>query len=128
MQGGDAMDSSQASPFRQMLLAKRSTVLAHRPHAGDGALGHAAIAAARSQQHQDFHAQAITACAPDNTRAGQTAASLEAIDAALQRIATGTYGDCRDCGVPITMGRLRATPEAARCVHCQDKADLRHNA
>lgn len=35
-----------------------------------------------------------------------------AIDAALQRIADGTYGTCEVCGRPIPEGRLRAVPTA----------------
>ena len=46
-----------------------------------------------------------------------------AVAAALQRIATGTYGDCVGCGKPVPEGRLDARPEAARCVICQSKHD-----
>ena len=44
---------------------------------------------------------------------------------ALQRIDTGTYGTCLDCGGPVAEGRLEAKPEAARCVACQAKHDKR---
>ncbi|MNT89889.1 RNA polymerase-binding transcription factor [compost metagenome] len=52
------------------------------------------------------------------------------MDAALNRIEAGTYGECTDCGTDITAARLHATPEAPRCVHCQEKAELqqRHAA
>jgi DnaK suppressor protein len=42
---------------------------------------------------------------------------------ALDRLATGRYGDCAGCGRPVPEGRLEARPEAARCVACQSKAD-----
>ena len=44
---------------------------------------------------------------------------------ALQRIDEGTYGLCVVCGTPLPEGRLEARPEAARCVSCQAKAEVR---
>lgn len=41
------------------------------------------------------------------------------IDAALQRIAAGTYGTCVTCGAQIAQKRLEAYPTAKRCLHCQ---------
>jgi DnaK suppressor protein len=39
--------------------------------------------------------------------------------AALAAIEAGTYGICVDCGAEIPEGRLRALPDAVRCVPCQ---------
>ncbi|SEF83458.1 dksA/traR C4-type zinc finger [Thermomonospora echinospora] len=46
-----------------------------------------------------------------------------AVLAALQRVAAGTYGRCVTCGKPVAEGRLEARPEAARCVACQARYD-----
>ena len=43
------------------------------------------------------------------------------VDAALQRLADGAYGDCADCGEPIPLARLRAAPQALRCVPCEER-------
>jgi DnaK suppressor protein len=43
--------------------------------------------------------------------------------AALGRARAGTYGNCVDCGLPVTEGRLEARPVASRCVACQAKRD-----
>ncbi len=48
----------------------------------------------------------------------ETAASIREIQEALDRIADGTYGECESCGKPIAEGRLKAIPEATRCVDC----------
>lgn len=40
------------------------------------------------------------------------------IDAALARVADGTYGICIRCGRKIPAGRLEARPMAAMCVEC----------
>ena len=44
--------------------------------------------------------------------------AIEAIDAALQRIADGTYGICSTCGGIIPIARLRALPATTLCVDC----------
>ena len=41
------------------------------------------------------------------------------VEAALQRLDGGTYGDCADCNKPIAMQRLRVQPSALRCAPCQ---------
>jgi DnaK suppressor protein len=46
------------------------------------------------------------------------------LDAALGRLADGTYGTCEDCDMPIAQGRLRAVPFARRCIECQQEAEL----
>lgn len=48
----------------------------------------------------------------------ETAQSIRVIQAALDRIADGTYGICADCGESIAQARLEAIPEATRCVNC----------
>lgn len=48
----------------------------------------------------------------------QTRGGLRRIDAALQRLATGSYGTCERCGLPIPPGRLAARPTATMCTAC----------
>lgn len=43
---------------------------------------------------------------------------LRAIDAALERIAKGTFGRCARCGEAISQARLAAVPHAALCEAC----------
>lgn len=45
------------------------------------------------------------------------------IDAALMRIAEGSYGECCDCQEPIVIERLEAYPAARRCIVCQETHD-----
>ena len=47
----------------------------------------------------------------------------DAVVSAMERVMTGTYGMCVDCGKPVPEGRLEARPEAARCVACQSRHD-----
>ena len=48
---------------------------------------------------------------------------LRDIDAALQRLHEGTYGECVDCGTGIGFARLKASPAATRCIDCQGKRE-----
>ncbi len=50
-------------------------------------------------------------------------AELGAIDAALRRVADGSYGLCVDCGTQIPAARLHAQPTAERCVGCQARVE-----
>lgn len=44
---------------------------------------------------------------------------MEGVQAALQRLDSGTYGNCADCGEPIALQRLLVQPAALRCAPCQ---------
>ena len=47
------------------------------------------------------------------------------IDAALQRIKTGNYGICRECGREISKERLEARPVSELCIDCKTKQERR---
>ena len=40
------------------------------------------------------------------------------VDAALDRVAAGSYGRCESCGQPIAAERLEALPATRWCVRC----------
>ncbi len=48
----------------------------------------------------------------------QAHVQLTEIDAALARLADGSYGRCAACGQPIAPGRLAARPFAVTCIGC----------
>jgi RNA polymerase-binding transcription factor DksA len=43
---------------------------------------------------------------------------LAEIEAALKRLAVGTYGRCGRCSAPVGWLRLQAVPEARLCMSC----------
>jgi len=45
------------------------------------------------------------------------------IEAAFQRIKSGEYGVCIDCGDDVGFDRLQAYPTAKRCIVCQEKRE-----
>lgn len=48
---------------------------------------------------------------------------LYLIDEALKRIQEGTYGNCLQCGKPISKKRLAALPHTDSCIGCQTKKE-----
>lgn len=43
---------------------------------------------------------------------------LKKVIAALERVKKGKYGICEKCDKPISLGRLKAYPQAATCTNC----------
>jgi DnaK suppressor protein len=50
----------------------------------------------------------------------ETRLSISVIQASLDRIEQGIYGQCEKCGDDIDAQRLEVVPEATRCVDCAD--------
>ena len=48
---------------------------------------------------------------------------LEDVEAALERIEAGTYGNCQQCGREIPKQRLDALPQAPTCIECARSAE-----
>ena len=45
------------------------------------------------------------------------------LSTALERVASGEYGTCVECGEDIAPARLRVMPEVETCVRCQDQIE-----
>ncbi len=48
---------------------------------------------------------------------------LARVDSALERLASGEYGDCVTCGEPIEPPRLELDPATPVCLACARRAD-----
>jgi len=49
--------------------------------------------------------------------------ALDQIEAAIERIEDGSYGQCNTCGVKISKSRLEAIPYAAHCIKCASQKE-----
>ena len=49
--------------------------------------------------------------------------ALDQIEAAIERIENGSYGQCEECGAKIPKSRLEAIPYAAQCVRCASQKE-----
>lgn len=79
------------------------------------------LIARREPRDPDLGEQAIAA-EDEETSDGILAAlrsKLADAEAALARVADGSYGLCIACGAPIAEARLRALPTASRCIDCE---------
>jgi DnaK suppressor protein len=59
----------------------------------------------------------------DIAHVARDAEELAGLDEALERVASGDYGACIDCGEDIAVARLSANPAAARCCECQERSE-----
>lgn len=50
---------------------------------------------------------------------------LQKVQAALERIANGTFGLCADCEEPIELRRLEARPTTTSCLRCKELDEKR---
>jgi len=55
----------------------------------------------------------------NNALINQHLVALKQVNTAYQRLNTGHYGECSDCGEEIQWERLLNQPVASRCVACQ---------
>lgn len=82
----------------------------------------AQVAASRDTNADDEHDPEGATIAFERSQLGalvrRTQLHLQEIDAAVQRLDTGTYGACERCGGAIGDGRLRARPTARTCMAC----------
>ena len=114
-------DAAAPRGAREALLLRRA-VLAHEIAAGtekrrgerDGNVPDSAELAANDVAHDVSIAEI-----------DRDATELAAIDTALAKLDNGTYGKCVDCGTAIAAERLAHSPEAARCITCQQRTEQR---
>lgn len=114
------MNTPMSDTFARQLTEQRSTLLARVRAQRGGAVGRAEAASQAREQASDDWAKANEERDLLIGLEEREAAELVAIDAALQRIADGSYGLCLQCGVSIPAARLHAQPTADRCIGCQD--------
>ncbi|MDO8285068.1 MAG: TraR/DksA family transcriptional regulator [Rhodoferax sp.] len=120
------MNKQQISAHQQQLAEMRAALLAQIAEQRGGVVGRAEVAAEHFGHPEDSGAQLATERELEFALGEREMAELAAIDAALARIQSGTYGECTDCGTHIAPARLQATPEAPRCIHCQEKVEHSH--
>ncbi len=118
------MATRNLTAYQQQLQTQRATLLKQLASLRGGQVGRAEASAAHfGEREPDSRAQMESERGLEFTLDARESAELDAIDAALQRIATGDYGVCTDCGAEIPDARLHAAPETPRCIVCQDRQE-----
>ena len=110
------MDPVDREAARTALEAERDRLIAELGEAiqAPGQMTYGSQAAAASQ---------VFAQQRDLALRDKAAQQLGSVEAALARIADGSYGTCLRCRRPIAPGRLEAIPWVAHCIDCQSAID-----
>lgn len=119
------MKKIEAKVYKQQLLLIRARLR------GDvTAMANAALNKTRSEASGDLSSMPIHMAdvGSDNFDQEFTLSLMESeevtlslIEAALERIEDGVYGECTECGVKIPKTRLNALPYTPYCVKCSGK-------
>ena len=92
--------------LREKIAERRDALeLAARPPDPAGDVADQAFGRARAEVEHDLIEMSLR--------------ELAGIAAARERVASGTYGECIECGEPIAAARLEVSPTARRCAECQ---------
>lgn len=107
--------------LKAQLLAQRASLTGQLVSLRGGNVGRAEASAEHFGHPEDSTAQTNTERELEFALDAHESAELRLVEEALSRMEAGTYGVCIDCGTEIPPARLKAAPEAARCIPCQQK-------
>jgi DnaK suppressor protein len=123
-QTGNPMSAHLNPAFKKQLLAQRASLLAQLSSLRGGSVGRAEASAEHLGRNAELdNGQISSARDLELALDDRETTEIRLVNAALARIEAGSYGLCTDCGVEIPLARLHAAPEAARCIHCQEKLE-----
>lgn len=119
------MGKKQMSRLRKLLLERRELLLRYGKigmlQSMSGEVGKALDGVndegdvARFDQSEKIH----------YSRLGNVREIIRKIEAALERLDGGDYGECEECGEEIGSERLKIIPYALYCRDCQEARELR---
>jgi RNA polymerase-binding protein DksA len=125
--GEDAMNKSELKLYKERLLMLRARLRGDVSQMADAALKKSRTEANGDLSSMPIHMADIGS---DNFEQEFTLSlmqseedTLDRIEAALERIEEGTYGQCEECGVRIPKTRLNAIPYAGLCVKCASREE-----
>ena len=123
-QTGNPMSAHLNPAFKKQLLAQRASLLAQLSSLRGGSVGRAEASAEHLGRNAELdNGQISSARDLELALDDRETTEIRLVNAELARIDAGSYGLCTDCGVEIPLARLHAAPEAARCIHCQEKLE-----
>ena len=103
--------------FKSLLLKKKTELL----RAGEtGQQAEAVVALDQTRVGRLSRMDAMQAQAMSQETGRRRRQLITAIDAALERVRTGEYGECFECGDTVNPKRLEADPAARLCIRCAE--------
>ena len=122
LRGDDAMKKADIKTYKERLLSLRVRLRGDVSQMAD-----ATLKKRRSEANGDLSSMPIHMAdiGTDNFEQEFTLSLMESeegtldlIEASLERIEEGSYGQCEECGAKIPKTRLNAIPYANLCVKC----------
>ena len=121
------MNNADMQVHKERLLALRARLRGEVNHMADAALKNNCAEANGDLSRMPIH---MADLGSDNFEREFTLSLMESeedtlgrIEASLERIEDGTYGDCGECGAKIPKARLNAIPYAILCVKCASQSE-----
>lgn len=109
--------------FRRLLLERRVELMQELDEFKNGDASHTIKEASGENSSYAFHMADLGTDTNEREKAYYFATRegrlLASIDQALERVESGGYGFCQNCGNPITHERLEAVPHAVLCITCK---------
>lgn len=122
------MPKSELKKYKEILLRERMKVGGDIMHITENTLNKSQREASGDLSGYSYHMadQASDDYERDFSLGRATAEQgiLYAIDEAIKRIKEGTYGNCLQCGKPISKSRLNALPYTELCIDCQKSDEV----
>lgn len=122
-----AMDKKTLKTFKDLLLKKKEELQKGIQHIAEDTLKTSQRDSAGDLSAYSLHMADV---ATDNYDrefslglADKEQVIVHRIDAALEKIEEGTYGDCEVCAKKIAAARLKVVPYAELCMPCQEKQE-----
>jgi len=116
-----ALTDRQAQELRDLLERRRTALLAELRE--DAERAREQPYAEHAGTAPDSGDESVATLIADLEQADMTRDLDEyrALEAARERLKSGEYGICIDCGNDIGYERLKAFPSALRCIQCQER-------
>jgi len=116
-----ALTDRQAQELRDLLETRRNALLGELRE--DAARAREQPYAEHAGTAPDTGDESVATLMADLEQADMTRDLDEyrALEAARERLKSGEYGICIDCGTDIGYERLKAFPAALRCIQCQER-------
>ena len=123
----EKMKHGELERYRKVLIQKREALLADLSQMEKEALRQSRQAASGDLSNMPIH---MADLGSDNFEQEFTLnliqgqrEELQDIDAALEKVGDGTFGQCDTCGMPIPKARLQVVPQACLCIECKRKEE-----
>lgn len=113
--------------FKELLLKKRAEALNELGYFKDNEMNSTTKEASGEHSSYSYHMADQGTDTMEKEKAAFFATHegryLYHLERALERIETGTYGICQECGKEISRARLEAVPHARLCIECKSREE-----